>query len=424
MNDISGGAARAAFRLHQSLGRVGHNSTMLVQHQESQDPSIVHFAPPLALPTRLRRIARRSFLRLNHKLHYSSRPVGASFFSDDRSEHGADVLGQLPPTDILHLHWIAGFFDYEDFFEQLPASLPVVWTLHDMNPFTGGCHHAGSCQKFLRSCGGCPELGSQREKDLSSAIWHRKRVAYTNLSSGKFSIVTPSRWLANQARQSSLVRNFSIDVIPNGLDTQSFTPRHRETARDLLGIPTEGKVLLFVSAYLDDRYKGLPLLLEAIERLRGVPDLFLLIIGQGEPFTGLRVPNKMLGFLQDEKSLSLAYSAADIFALPSLADNFPNTALESLACGLPVVAFDVGGVSDIVRHGCTGLLAEAGNSQALSLAIEELMNNPDRRVQMSMNCRRVAVTEYALEAQAGRYIELYESMLRKDCGAGVGANDT
>src|ERR1700688_4337177 len=125
MNDISGGAARAAFRLHHSLRRIGHDSTMLVQHQASRDPSVVYFAPPLALSTRLRRITRRSFLRLSHKLHYSSRPAGASFFSDDRSEHGADVLGQLPPTDILHLHWIAGFIDCRDFFEQLPASLPV-----------------------------------------------------------------------------------------------------------------------------------------------------------------------------------------------------------------------------------------------------------------------------------------------------------
>jgi glycosyltransferase involved in cell wall biosynthesis len=421
MNDISGGAARAAFRLHQSLRRIGHDSTMLVQHQASRDPSVVYFAPPLALPSRLRRITRRSFLRLNHKLHYSSRPAGASFFSDDRSEHGADVLGQLPPIDILHLHWIAGFFDYRDFFEQLPASLPVVWTLHDMNPFTGGCHHARSCQKFLSGCGACPELGSVREKDLSSAIWSRKRLAYDHLKPGKFLFASPSRWLAGEARKSTLIGNFSINVIPNGVDTQSFTPRDRETSRDLLGVPPKAKVVLFVSAYLEDKYKGLPLLLEAIDRLRAIPDLFLLIIGQGQPLTGLSVPNKTLGFLGDEKLLSLVYSAADILALPSRADNFPNTALEALACGLPVVAFDVGGIPDMVRNDCTGTLVEPGNSRALAAAIGELLNDEGRRRQMSANCRRIAVEEYGMDVQARRYEDLYGSLLAHRVGADLGS---
>jgi glycosyltransferase involved in cell wall biosynthesis len=423
--DLVGGAARAAFRLHEGLRMMGQESRVLAQHQQSRDPSVAYFAPPLDATTRVRRILRRTFLKYSRKLHYSRKPSNATFFSDDRSEHLGDVLRQALPTDILHLHWVAELIDYSEFFLQVRYGPPVVWTLHDMNPFTGGCHHSGACRKFVSGCGACPQLGSLRDNDFSNAIWSRKRSAYKYLEPGKFSVVTPSRWLASEARQSELLGHFPISVIPYGLDTESFAPRDRGTARDVLGISHSANVLLFVSTYLDDKYKGLPLLLEAINQLRPLlPDLFLLIIGLGEPLSGLRVPNKVLGYFTDEKLLSLVYSAADIFALPSVADNFPNTALEALACGLPVVAFDVGGISEIVRHNCTGVLVEPGNSQAFSRAIKELMDDPGRRLAMSANCRRIALEEYASNVQVRRYIELYESMLGKGYEAVVTANVT
>jgi glycosyltransferase involved in cell wall biosynthesis len=390
---------------------MGHESQMVVQHQYSRESSVFHFAPPLDPRTRFRRLARRLFLRQTRKFHDRRRPTDATFFSDDLSEHGADVLGQMPSTEILNLHWISGFFEFQDFFSELPAGLPVVWTAHDMNPFTGGCHHAADCRKFWASCGACPQLGSSVQNDLSKAVWNRKHSAYRRFEKRKFSLVAPSRWLAGEARASSLLGDLPITIIPNGLDMEAFAPRHRPTARDVLGIPPNAKVLLFVSAYLNDRYKGLSQLLGAVAGLRSVPNLFLLAVGKGAELIELPMPNKTIDFLTDERMLSLAYSAADLFVLPSVADNLPNTAIEALACGLPIVAFEVGGIPDVVRNGLTGLLVEPGNTLALAAAIEELMNSPDLLAHMSANCRRIAIDEYSVEMQARRYTALYSSLL-------------
>ena len=407
--DISGGAAKAAFRLHQGLQSLGHESRMVVQFKKCEDPAVKVFEPPLEFPTRARRFARRHYLERSRKHQYSRRPADANIFSDDRSEHAADVLLQALPTDIINLHWIAGMFDYSQFFRKLGP--PTVWTLHDMNAFTGGCHYSGECRKFTHHCEACPQLGWSTGEDFSSDIWRRKRAAYRNLKPNKFCIVTPSHWLAAEAKRSTLFGDFPIKVIPYGLDTDLFKPRDKATARDALGIPKEARVLLFVASSLNAPYKGLAQLLGAVERLRAYPGLFLLIIGGGKSVRDLQVKNLSVGFFEHEGILSLAYSAADLFVLPSLQDNFPNTVLESFACALPVAAFDVGGVSETVRPGTTGVLAEAVSAEALALSIKNVLDDPERLASLSSNCRQVALAEYSLGAQAQRYVELYTSLL-------------
>ena len=397
VSDVSGGGGfRAAYRLHVGLRNLGHISRMIVQNKLSSDPDVIAFAPPIDMTTRTRRVFRRHFLRYSRKVHFARRPDGAIFFSDDRSEHASDVLLQMPNSDVLNLHWIAGLFDYAQFFQRLPSHLPLVWTLHDMNQLTGGCHHADSCRKFCESCGACPQLDSSNFNDFSHDIWRRKARAYSHLQSDRVRIVTPSRWLAGEARQSALMGRFSISVIPNGLDTQRFQPRDRHMAREIMGVPSDASVLLFVSHRVENKHKGLPLLIEAMTRLREIRGLFLLILGEGSHSENLPVASASLGFVSDERLLSLAYSAADLYLLPTLMDNAPNTALESMACGLPVVAFQVGGVPEIVRDGSTGVLVEQGDAEALANAIKDLLGDQDRRRQMAENCRRIAVEEYAL----------------------------
>ena len=408
--DLSGGAARAAYRLHTGLRSLGHDSRLLVYEKESTDPSVIHFEPAFDVGTRLRRGLKRRIIERSQGA-LISRPAGASYFSDDRTQHGGDVLRQALPSDILHLHWIAHFIGYSDFFRRLPPRVPLVWTLHDMNPFTGGCHHAADCRNFFETCGCCPQLNSPSPDDFSNAAWRRKRRSYDRLNPNRFCVVTPSRWLADEAGRSALMSKFRINVIPYGLDTQRFQPRDRAKARELLGVPQHATVLLFVAQWLEDKYKGMPTLLQAIDRLKATPDLYLLILGRGQSLAGCPLPNISLGPISDEESLSFAYSAADLFLLPTLQDNFPNTALEALACGLPVVGSRVGGVPEIVRDGCTGVLFERANAEALANAVEKLLQDPDRRRQMSANCRRVAEQEYALEVQARCYLALYESIL-------------
>jgi glycosyltransferase involved in cell wall biosynthesis len=191
-------------------------------------------------------------------------------------------------------------------------------------------------------------------------------------------------------------------------------------AREIMGVPSDASVLLFVSHRVENKHKGLPLLIEAMTRLRGIQGLFLLILGEGSHSENLPVASASLGFVSDERLLSLAYSAADLYLLPTLMDNAPNTALEALACGLPVVTFRVGGVPEIVRDGSTGVLVEQGDAEALANAIKGLLGDQDRRRQMAENCRRIAVEEYALEVQARRYAELYASLVD---GAGHGRRE-
>jgi glycosyltransferase involved in cell wall biosynthesis len=411
--DFSGGAARSAFRLHQGLRGIGHQSTLFVQYRQSADPNVLTFRPPLTFGTRVRRVSRRYFLRESRKLHHSRRPEETHLFLDDRSEHCADVLPQLPPTDILHLHWVGGFIEYAEFFRALPKTLPLVWTLHDMDPFTGGCGHARDCRKFVKCCGACPLLGSSETKDYSYSIWKRKEVAFRNLNPRLFEIVTPSRWLANEVRQSALMGEFSINIIPYGVDTRRYRPRDQEMAREILGVPARAKVLLFVAQAFADKYKGFPTLLEAISKIKAVPDLFLLTIGYGPASVPIAIPNCSLGPLTDERVIALAYNAADLFALPTLMDNFPNTALEAMASGLPTVASNVGGVPEIVRDGSTGILVEPTNSEGLASAIEKLLNDSERRRHMSANSRSIALAEYDSTLQAKRYVKLYEQLLNR-----------
>jgi glycosyltransferase involved in cell wall biosynthesis len=410
--DLSGGAGRSAYRLHKSLRSLGHESRLLVYEKQSADASTVQFVPLFDAKTRLRRGFRRRFIERTQGA-LESRPVGSSYFTDDRTQYGGDMLSQALPTDVLHLHWIARFIGYTDFFRRLPAGLPLVWTLHDMNPFTGGCHHAADCRSFQERCGRCPQLSSSNPSDFSSAIWKRKRRSYARLNPNHIRVVTPSRWLAEEARRSSLMGSFQIGVIPYGVDTESFQPQERGRVRELLGISQSARVLLFAAPWLEDKYKGAPILLEALGSLKTIPDLRLLTIGHGEISRNCPIPVISLGPITDEGRLSSAYSAADLCILPTLQDNFPNTALEALACGLPVVGSMIGGVPEIVREGHTGTLVERGNARALASAIDRLLRQPDFCREMSANCRRVAIEEYGLEIQARRYVELYDSLLSR-----------
>jgi glycosyltransferase involved in cell wall biosynthesis len=408
-NDISGGAARAAYRLHTGLRKLGHDSRMLVAHKASDDSNVALFQPTRDLPSRVRRRVLSSFMaRSGSRL--PPRPPGATFFSDDRSAFGAEMAEQLPPCDILQLHWVSTFVDYKKFFLRVPRELPIVWTLHDMNPFTGGCHYSGDCGKFRASCGACPELLSTVAYDFSAQSWRRKERAISHRDGRGIQIVTPSRWLAEQARASSLFGKMPIEVIPNGLDTETFQPRDRKAAREKFGIDPTSKVALFVAEWAAEKRKGLDLFLEAVRKMNKGPEFCLVAIGRGLPKELGGVRSVSINYVRDEMTMSMVYSLADVFVIPSLQDNLPNTSLEALACGVPTVAFSVGGLVDVVRPGRTGTLVSPGDIHGLGDAITSLLSKDDERSTMAAECRRIAVEEYALEVQARRYATLYESL--------------
>jgi len=411
-NEKHGGAARAAYRLHDGLCRIGYDSQMLVGSKTSDSKEVTAVECPPDIASRLRLHVRR------YRIARSLRPYDAlescELFSDDRSEYGDLVPEQIPPCDVVNLHWVSGFLDYKSFFSRIQT--PLVWTLHDMNPFTGGCHYNLSCDRYLDQCGSCFQLRSRDKDDLSSTIWKRKKAALSGVDSSRLSIVAPSRWLADEARRATLFNRFRVEVIPYGLDVHNtFVPRDRSAVRDLLGIPQNAKVVLFLAANANNPRKGLSLLVRALGRSAlSMPDLFLLTLGHGRPRLDFHVAALHLGSLDNEWFLPFVYAAADIFAICSVQDNLPNTVLEAMACGLPVVGVEVGGIPDMVRTGVNGLTVPVGDEEILASTINRLLKNRDLSYEMGRASRRIAVEEYSLQLQAQRYTELYAS-LQRDC---------
>ena len=206
-----------------------------------------------------------------------------------------------------------------------------------------------------------------------------------------------------------------IEVIPNGVDTEIFQPRDRKAAREKFGIDPAAKVALFVAEWASEKRKGLDSFVEAVRKMRKGPEFCLATIGRGLPKELDGVRSVSIDYVRDEMTMSMVYSLADVFVIPSLQDNLPNTSLEALACGVPTVAFSVGGLVDVVRPGKTGALVTPGDVDGLGDAIAYLLSNDEERKKMAAECRRVAVEEYALEAQARRYVALYEAMTKSKC---------
>ena len=409
-NDITGGAARAAFRLHTGLLRLGHESSMLVLKRTSGESSVRQLKWSDDWMIRYRRSRRRKRIRRDFELYKHTLPPGFEAFSDDRSDAGFDLVQQLPDCDVINLHWVAGFIDYEIFFKHLPAGVPVVWRLADMNPFTGGCHYDCGCGKFAFTCGACPVLDSNIEIDLSREVWARKVHALSRIEASRLHIVGTSRWIAEQAKRSSVLGRFPATVIPNGLDTEEFSPLDKTASRDKLEIPRTAKVVLFAADSAAIKRKGFDLLAGALATLGNEPDLFLLSVGGGKPGVA-NLPQKHLGKIGDNRMLSAIYSAADVFVIPSLQESFGQTVTESMACGTPVVGFDTGGIPDMVRPGITGYLAPVGDVAALAEQIGKVLRDPSKAREMGGNCRRIVVEEYSMDVQARAYARYYEEIL-------------
>ncbi len=386
---------------------------MFVAQKSGNEPSVVCYEPPRDIVSRLKRAVRRKIISRDIRRYTPTAPDGTSFFTHDQTMYGGDPWQHLPENDLIQLHFVSQFVDYQAFFSALPQDKPLVWTMHGMEAITGGCHYDCGCGKFAQECGACPQFGSQSPLDLTRKVWRRKSDSYKNLGQDQLHIVSPSRWLDKEVRRSSLLSRFQCSVIPYGLDTEVFAPREQRVAREILRIPSDARVVLFVANGVNDPRKGLRFLAQAIQGLGTAHNVFLLSVGTGRPpdFQGL--PHIHIQGLENDGILSCVYSAADVFAVPSQEDNLPNTILESMSCGIPVVGFSVGGIPDAVRPGTTGLLARVGDVTELRSAIWEVLENDGKRVEMSANCRKIALQEYGLEIQARRYMQLYEDLLKK-----------
>ena len=404
-HDVRGGAARAMFRLHTGLRQLGISSQILARDRESNDIHVSEFVPSSALSHRILRRVRLVAMKL--QLRSYRHMLARELFSGDRWIFSSDIVSQLPAHNVVNLHWISRFVDYGSFFNKIPRSTAVVWTLHDMNPFTGGCHQDDGCGRFIHSCGRCPKLGGQSERDPSRKTWLRKQRIWGQVDANRLHFVSPSRWLADRAKRSQLMERFRVSVIPNAVDTEIYTPQDRLAARVTLGISRTAHVALWASDSRSSPRKGFSLLQTAMRCLQGGPQFHLLCVGRGGVPISPEIPHIDLGTVVDEHMMAAVFNAADVHVVPSLQDNLPNTILESYACGTPVVANRAGGISEIVRSGETGELVDCTDADALAAAIQRVAAGSSS---LSAACREIAISEYALSVQANRYVELYKEM--------------
>lgn len=405
--DVKGGAARAALRLHRRLRATGVASRMLVAQRFGDDPHVIKYNPFAPAPE----MVGNAFFRLSRRIHRPSVDKAGGYFSPDWNLTGWRLPSQLPPTDIVNLHWVADLLDYRSL-PGIAARHPMVWTFHDMNAFTGGCHYSGLCERFVQHCGSCPQLmTTTQDDDMTRRVIERKRHVLERVARSRLTVVSPSEWLARETRRSALFRKFDVRVIPNGIDLEEFRPMPRAEARTRLNLPPDARIVLFVADLIADRRKGLRYLLKAVQQLEKIPGLLLVTLGRGEHEAFKDHAVRHLGTLDDSEALRAAYSAADVFAIPSLQDNLPNTILESMACGTPVAGFAAGGVSEAVVSGETGILAPTGDAGALASALYRILLDQELQRRLATNARERVVREYGIELQARRYAALYEEMM-------------
>lgn len=398
--DLNGGAARGAYWLHRGLCELGVNSIIINDGpRRIDDERIISVANT---PLKILVLKGMSFLMRMPLLFYRKR--NKIIFSTGFDGIDFTRLPAYQEADIVHLHWINGLVPMR---VLKKIKKPVVWTLRDMWPLTGGCHYAMECIGYEKGCGKCPQLGSNSHFDLSSYIsWYKRRCL-----PNKLELVGISRWLSEVARRSATFKGRQVHDISNCVDVNEFSPVDKGTARSVLGLPADKKIVAIGAQAIDDFYKGFDAFVDAISDVKR-DDIHLVIFGRvrHEILDGISCPYTMFGFLSDSISLKLVYSAADVFVAPSRMDAFGKTLVESMACGTPVVCFDATGPADIVEHMVTGYKAKPFETADLAQGIEMVLAADG--VNMPKAARLRAEKMFDIRMVAKKYICLYENLLK------------
>ncbi|MGY6560047.1 MAG: glycosyltransferase family 4 protein [Nitritalea sp.] len=400
-----GGAARAAERLYHALKRyTAHEVYYLVQYKSSSDPDV------LQLPKRFPFFPHTLKARLDKVdlLKYPERSTNTFTAALPRWNTLVDTLNALQP-DIVHLHWVSAGMLHVDDIPKIQAE--IVWTLHDMWPFTGGCHYDGSCGRYTQQCGACPVLGSTDEKDISARIFQRKKKAYGRRSK-PLHIVGLSRWLHEAAKSSTLFRERQHYQLPNPIDTSLFFPIARSTAREALGLPETGRIILFgAMSATTNPIKGYSFVEAALSGLANKEELRLVIFGASEgEAERFGIPVQYVGTLRDTVSLRLLYNAADVMLVPSKQENLSNSIMEALACGTPVCSFAIGGNGDMIQHKQNGYLARPFEVEDYRAGIEWLLEKADTS-DLRQAARAYVLEHFEAKKVAERYEAMYASIL-------------
>lgn len=410
-SETIGGAAIAASRLLKALVRCGVDAHLLVRDRQTASRRVT------ALPHPLLQRARFAAERLH--IAVANGFTREHLFDIDDGRLGADIT-RLPAfrrADVVHLHWVnQGMLSLSDVQRIAASGKRVVWTMHDMWPFTGTCHHADACTRWLEGCGNCPQLHRSGPADLSHRTFGRKLRAYGATPEG-ITFVACSDWLAQLARRSPLLGGHRVESIPNPIDTDFYAPGSCLDARRRLQLPEDRLLLLFVAYKVTNPMKGISYLKEAVERLAQAGGevarrLGVVAVGReaGQLAGSMAVPVFPVEYVDDPAVMADYYRAADALVMPTLMDNLPNTIAEAMACATPAIGFEVGGLPQMIDHGRNGLLVRYKDAGHLAESISRFFTTADREA-MAQAARRKALAAYSEEAVTARFMAIYSNRL-------------
>ncbi len=406
----TGGAAVAASRLAAALNNNGEKAIMLVR--DKTEGRITTCELPHRWLMRLRFVWER-FVIYCHLLFDKKH-----LWEIDIASAGADItsLREFREADVIHLAWVnQGMLSLDSIRKIVKSGKPVVWTMHDLWPATSVCHYAGECRNFMSGCSDCPLLPAAKcRHDIARSVWKRKKRLYRQ--SG-IVFVACSRWLEGQAKRSALLDGMEVTSIPNPIDTAVFCPADKAEAKRHLGIDPEKKVILFAAQKLTDRRKGAAYLVEALRKFVSCHGeaagkcVVALLGGDTESLAALLpMPAVPVGYVQGDSRLAQVYNAADVFVLPSLQDNLPNTLMEALACGVPCVAFGVGGIPEMIDHRTNGYVARTADSGDLAEGLHWVLHEADA-LQLRHAAVAKAAKEYSQTSVSLRYVNVYSEAM-------------
>jgi len=409
-SDSVGGAAKACLRINEALRVENIESSVLTVEAKLNNQYVTSLSQKFLLKiwANFLFILEALIIKLNVKKN--TVPFSTGIIGIDISKHK-----KVKEADVIHLHWINhGFLSLKNIKKLTSLNKPVFWTFHDAWLSTGGCHVKAGCTNYLNGCGNCPVLKNQKTNDLSKKLFKNKSEI---IGESDFSVITPSKWLSNEVKQSSILKNKTVSVVNNPIDTNLYLNADKSKAKQTLNINTEKKVILFgFIKFKTVSHKGIDYLMEAFELLKQTAaskDILIMGLGLSEgDIKKLPFESIFTGYVKDENKLSVIYNAADVFVAPYLEDNFPNTVLESLSCGTPVVGFNTGGIPEMVDHKKNGYIANYKSAEDLANGITFVLNNPYYKI-LSDNARKKVEDNFSYKIIAQKYIALYNQKLNK-----------
>ena len=407
-SERTGGAAVAANRLMEALKNNGVKAKMLVRDKETDSLTVC------GLSSRWR--TQWCFLWERFVIWLHLHLKREHLFEIDIANCGVDItsLPEFQEADVIHLHWVnQGMLSLKNIRKILATGKPVVWTMHDIWPATAICHYTRGCVAYHTECRHCPLLPGPI--DLANKVWKRKQRM---LEGQCVTYVACSKWLSDEARKSALLKGQVVTNIPNPIDTRVFRPQDKQLARQSLGLPTDKRIILFVSQRVTDPRKGMSYFVDAVRKLvEQYPEMkdtvgVAILGGHAEEVASqLALPSYPLGYISNPQHIVQVYNAANVFVLPSLEDNLPNTLMESMACGVPCVSFRIGGIPEMIDHQTNGYVAEPCNAADLARGIHCVLAEADYDA-LSHECLKKVAHSYSQQSVANRYIEVYEAALQ------------